>query len=364
MPRWSAVVACIACVLAVAGLSACGGDESEPSSSSAVASSDAATETTASDGAASEGSDASASTEGSVVGVLSLAPISDIQTLVELFQDTCAKDNGWKVKVANANGDPATAQNAVNQFIGSGVSAIYNIGFDYSALARQAADAEAKDIPFVSAFANAPPGTLHLDPLNWESAVNAVQYMVDSLEGKGNVAVISSRTASPVIRIREQALEAVLQNYPDVKVVARHELDLANAIPDATNATQSMLQSNKDLDAMYVAYDDPAIGAIQAIKQAGRSDEIKVFSFNGQPNMLDQLREEGSSAYASAYIDLEAGNKAVCHLIQQSLSGGEVAESNLYVQEPLVTRVNVPESGNPPDVPVITLSGGEVDVEQ
>lgn len=361
MSRWFAVVACCAFVLAAVALSACG-DSGDDSSSGSTAS--AAADTTTSDAGSGSGDPAlsDADTSGKTIGILSLAPISDIQTLVEQMQNRCAKDHGWTVKVANANGDPATAQNAVNQFIGSGVDAIYNIGFDYTALARQATDARARDIPFVSAFANAPPGTLHLDPLNWESAVNQVQYMVDSLGGRGNVATILSRTASPVIRIREQALTAVLRNYPDIRVVARHELDLANAIPDSTSATQSILQSNKDLDAMYIAYDDPAIGAIQAIDQAGRSDQIKVFSFNGQPNMLDQLRKEGSPAFSSAFIDLEAGTQAVCYLLQQSLAGEEIPETNLYVQEPLITRVNVPESGDPPGVPVITLSGGEVNV--
>ncbi len=363
MARWSSIGVVLVCLVAALGLAACGGSSSDDTGDSGTA---AATSEEGADAPSSDSDVATGGgedTSGSSIGVLSLAPISDIQTLVEQFENGCAKENGWSVTVANANGDPATAQNSVNQFLGSGTDAIYNIGFDYSVLERQAADAAAKDIPFVSAFANAPPGTLHLDPLNWESAVNNVQYLVDSLNGEGKVGVISSRTASPVIRIREQALNAVLQNYPNIEIVARHELDLANAIPDATSATQTMLQSNSELDALYVAYDDPAIGAIQAIKGAGREDEVKVFSFNGQPNMLDQLREEGSPAWASAYIDLNAGTEAVCFLIQQSLSGGEIEQPNLYLEEPLITRDNVPESGNPPGVPVITLSGGEVDLE-
>lgn len=369
MSRWSSITAVCLCLFAALAVAACGSDSSDSSSSSEAAQEPAA-ETTEPAAATTEGESSSSSsaiatgggkdTSGSTIGVLSLAPISDIQTLVEQFEKGCAKDNNWSVKVVNANGDPATAQNGISQFNSSGIDAIYNIGFEYTALERQAQESADKGIPFVSAFASAPPGTLHFDPLNWEGAVNEAQYLVDSMGGEGTVGLISSKTGSAVIRIREQALEAVLQNYPDIKIVARHELNLANPIPDSISATQSMLQSNSELDAIWAAYDDPAIGAIQAINQAGRQDEVKVFSFNAQPNMLEQLREEGSPAWASTYVDLNAGTEAVCFLLKESLAGAKIVQPNLYVKGSLITRDNVPAGDEPPGNPVFTLSNGDV----
>jgi ribose transport system substrate-binding protein len=54
--------------------------------------------------------------------------------------------------------------------------------------------------------------------------------------------------------------------------------------------TQDMLTANPDMRGLFVQTDQPAIGALRAIKAARRSDDILVAGFDGIPEFVDLLK--------------------------------------------------------------------------
>lgn len=59
---------------------------------------------------------------------------------------------------------------------------------------------------------------------------------------------------------------------------------------------QSMLQANPDIKGVISGNDEMALGAIAALKEAGKIDQVKVGAFDGSPDAVDAVKA-GTLAY-------------------------------------------------------------------
>lgn len=93
---------------------------------------------------------------------------------------------------------------------------------------------------------------------------------------------------------RSNGYQTVLSQYPTLERVGS---DVANW--DRTqgyNKMQSMLQANPDIDGVISGNDEMALGAIAALKEAGKLDEVVVGGFDGSPDAIDAVKA-GEMAY-------------------------------------------------------------------
>ena len=102
--------------------------------------------------------------------------------------------------------------------------------------------------------------------------------------------------------IRAGLWKYVLQDYPGIEII-QPELaeDFANAPEDARKKTLDLLSQYPEgtLDAIHVGcWDQPAIGVVQALEEAGRTD-IVVTALDGGPETLEIMAEEGSPFVAN-----------------------------------------------------------------
>lgn len=127
----------------------------------------------------------------------------------------------------------------------------------------------------------------------------AGELMAEAIGGEGNVAVFNAFSEALVFcGQRYEAWKEVLENdYPDITIL-QPELaeEFANAPEDARQQTLTLLEQypEGELDAIHVAcWDQPAIGVVQAIEEAGRDDVI-VSAFDAGPDTLEIMMEEDS----------------------------------------------------------------------
>ena len=59
---------------------------------------------------------------------------------------------------------------------------------------------------------------------------------------------------------------------------------------------QNLITSYPDLKAVFVQNEDMALGAIQALKEAGKADQVAVVSQNGAPYGLESIAAGGIKA--------------------------------------------------------------------
>ena len=93
---------------------------------------------------------------------------------------------------------------------------------------------------------------------------------------------------------RANGFETVLSQYPDLKKTGS---EVANW--DRTqgyNKMQSLLQANPNVKGVISGNDEMALGAIAALKEAGKLKQVTVGGFDGSPDAVDAVKE-GTLAY-------------------------------------------------------------------
>ena len=127
----------------------------------------------------------------------------------------------------------------------------------------------------------------------------AGELMAQAIGGKGNVAVFNAFSeALGFCGIRYSSWKKVLEEqYPEITIL-QPELaeEFANAPEDARQQTLTLLEKypEGELQAIHVAcWDQPAIGVVQALEEAGRT-EVVVSAFDAGPDTLEIMMEEGS----------------------------------------------------------------------
>jgi ABC-type sugar transport system substrate-binding protein len=72
------------------------------------------------------------------------------------------------------------------------------------------------------------------------------------------------------------------------KIVASHDTDVQNSVPDVQRAVGDMIRANPGIDAIWGCCDFAPTGAIPAIRSAGK--DIKVYALHGIPSSIPQAR--------------------------------------------------------------------------
>lgn len=143
---------------------------------------------------------------------------------------------------------------------------------------------------------------------NIQAGQKGANYVVDLLKeryGKpqGNVVDLQGLVGTTAAADREKGFQGVMKKYPDIDIVANQPADFDQE--KALNVTTSILQANKQIDAIFGANDDNTVGAIRAIDSAGRykppsSDEhIYVVGIDGTAQALQAIRQGKQTATVS-----------------------------------------------------------------
>lgn len=102
-------------------------------------------------------------------------------------------------------------------------------------------------------------------------------YLFDKMGHKGKIVVIEGTPKAPTNRDRVRGYKKALSENPGIQVLG---WEIGNyQTPDAKAAMAKLLKAHAQIDALLVASDNMALGALEAMKEAGRS--MTVISING-----------------------------------------------------------------------------------
>lgn len=106
-------------------------------------------------------------------------------------------------------------------------------------------------------------------------------------------------------------------------------------------AVQNILQANPDLEVVYCENDLMGIGAYQAVDEAGLTDKVKIFSYDGVTEGL-QYVIDGKFVSTCAQRPIEMGKHGVVNMAK--IFAGEDAEQYIDTGCKLVTSDNAKET--------------------
>ena len=123
---------------------------------------------------------------------------------------------------------------------------------------------------------------------NAQGAALGAQAWVEAVGDTGQYVELFGNPADNNAQTRSNGYETVLSQYPDLEKVGR---EVANW--DRTQGyqkTQSLLQANPDIIGVISGNDEMALGAIAALKEAGKLDQVKVGGFDGSPDAVEAVK--------------------------------------------------------------------------
>jgi ribose transport system substrate-binding protein len=106
--------------------------------------------------------------------------------------------------------------------------------------------------------------------------------------GQGKIIALQGRLGDTPNAERWAGLQQVLAKNPGVKLLQWESAQWDRT--QAYNDTKAMLVANPDIDGVWTANDDMAMGAIQALKEAGLSGKVLVSGCDGIPEMFDAIK--------------------------------------------------------------------------
>jgi ribose transport system substrate-binding protein len=129
---------------------------------------------------------------------------------------------------------------------------------------------------------------------NRQIGVLAADYISDQLKCKGNVVEIQGLAGISVTEDRTKGFtDELKKKCPDggIKIVASQPGDFN---PDqGLKVMENILQAQDSIDAVYTHDDDMAQGVVQAIRNAGREDEMFLTGVGGSQDAMEQIKEGG-----------------------------------------------------------------------
>jgi ribose transport system substrate-binding protein len=177
-------------------------------------------------------------------------------------------------------------------------------------------------------------------------AAETASYVVDRLNGQGRVVMFVFPPYPPVQK-RGVIAEAIFNNSPDIEIVDQVVPDVTDGgIADSRAKMEAILAANPDpgsISAVWAAWDQPALGALQAIEAAGREDEgIVIVGIDANPQALEAI-QAGGNFEASVAQDFLGIGWTTADLVEQYLNGTEITQTTVYVPTTLITQDNIDE---------------------
>jgi len=178
----------------------------------------------------------------------------------------------------------------------------------------------------------------------YEMAADTAAYVANRISGKGGV-VMFVFDAFPPVEVRGVVADAIFKNYPDIKIIDRVTPDVQDGgIADSRAKMEAILAAHPQkgsIAAVWAAWDQPALGALQAIEAAGRSDEgIVITGMDANPQAREAIAK-GGNFEASMSQDFKGIGRTVADVVKRYLAGEKIKLNMIYVPTKLITVENV-----------------------
>jgi ABC-type sugar transport system substrate-binding protein len=177
---------------------------------------------------------------------------------------------------------------------------------------------------------------------NYAGCVELGQHFVATVGEEGNYAELLGIVGDNNTWNRSKGFHSVVDRYPNLKMVAQQSAEFDRT--KGLDVMESLLQANPDIVAVFCGNDAMALGAYQAIKATGKTEQIKVFGFDGAEDAVQSVAKGEMAATAMQFPKTMA--RTAVEFADEWFKGRRDFEQHLPVAVELVTPDNVAEYGD------------------
>lgn len=170
---------------------------------------------------------------------------------------------------------------------------------------------------------------------DYDAQYKVTEFLADKIQ-EGEVIILEGIAGQQNALDKVEGAKAALANYPGITLVASQTANWVRN--EAFTVTQNLLQAHPNLKGIIACNDDMAVGAAEAVDQAGKAGEIYISGMNSAVFALEALKEGriyatiDIMAYELGYTAIETAFKIV---------NDEPYETNQTLETELVTQENV-----------------------
>jgi ribose transport system substrate-binding protein len=175
-------------------------------------------------------------------------------------------------------------------------------------------------------------------------------YAVDKLGGKGEAVMLSGPSGLDLTQFRVNGFKDYIAKFPGMKVVAEKFTSTATA--EALTTMQDFLQANPNVKAVYTFNGPIAVGAVQALRAAGKQPGDVLVLTTDMEVETQRLIEEGWIQATVVSQPVTMARLAVQRAIEAA-EGTSIPKETLtqasMITKPTVMEVDLSGQTVPPD---------------
>jgi erythritol transport system substrate-binding protein len=296
-------------------------------------------------GGSSSGS--SGTTAGGTIAVITVDPSNpywkaEVDTAVAE-----AKKLGYQTTVDAHNNDPDKQNQFIDGAISKKVKAIIldPAGADESVGAVQkATDAKIPVFLVNAEISKQGVAKSQIVSNNAQGATLGAQEWAKVMGGKGKFVELFGNPTDNNAKVRSDGYTEVLAQFPDLKLVQKETANWDRAQGKAK--MEVMLQAHPDITGVISGNDEMALGAIQALKDAGKLAQIKVLGFDGNQDAVNAVK--AGEMVATVLQPIVKGTTLAVQQADKFLKEGKTgaAQEKQAIDCVLVTKDNAAKLNN------------------
>jgi len=164
-------------------------------------------------------------------------------------------------------------------------------------------------------------------------------WLASHLPSGATIGILQGRVGNPSLDDRVKGLKETLGDKARVVGEPATDCDQTKGL----NAAQDLLTANPGLTAIYGACGPPSIGALQAIKSAGKKPgDLIVIGFDASPDELNAIKS-GEQTGSVAQFPAKMGSLGIETAV--AAARGQTVQPNVDTGTEMVTKDNVAQFG-------------------
>ncbi|MCP9494524.1 MAG: ABC transporter substrate-binding protein [Pyrinomonadaceae bacterium MAG19_C2-C3] len=218
-----------------------------------------------------------------------------IAETASIKSEAAKRSDKFELKDTDARAQTSQQVSDVEDLIAQGVDVLFLAPKEYEGLAPALQAAREANIP-VFLIDREAAGTVGQDYVSFlgsnfiEQGKRAGEWLAQTTNGKANIVELTGTAGASVARDRAQGFRDAISKYPDMKIIASQTGEFTRS--EGLRVMQNIIQSKgNEITAVYTHNDEMALGAIEALKAAGRKPgvDVIVISVDGQRTALEAI---------------------------------------------------------------------------
>jgi len=201
----------------------------------------------------------------------------------------------YELVTTDAQGQTSKQVSDVEDLIARKVDAIFLAPREFEGLAPALQAAKAAKIPvfLIDREAAGKAGEDYVAFLGSnfvEQGKRAGEWLAKETGGKAGIVELTGTAGASVARDRSVGFNDEIKKHPDMKIIASQTGDFSRA--QGQKVMENIIQAKgPEITAVYAHNDEMALGAIQALKAAGRKpgQDVKIISIDGEKAALEAI---------------------------------------------------------------------------